>query len=141
MFSVKLREGLGSNDEHLAELGAEGVVLLILVVVLGLVEVAGQLDEVVSDVGLDGALDIRNRAKSCGPALEGGNIVAKVSAILNQIGQFISNSAEVLDSSLPMVMQEVFESIVSGCGLRLDFAETGLNFSEALTLNDAVSNT
>ena len=80
-------------------------------------------------------------AKSCGPALEGGNIVAKVSAILNQIGQFISNSAEILDSSLPMVMQEVFESIVSGCGLRLDFAETGLNFSEALTLNDAVSDT
>ena len=141
MFSDKLSEGLRSNDEHLAELGAEGVVLLILVVVLGLVKVAGQLDEVVGDVGLDGGLDVGDGRESCGPALKSGDIVAEVSAILNQIGQFISNGAEVLDSSLPMVAQEVFKGMVSGCGLGLYFAETGLDLSEILSLNDAVSDT
>ena len=94
-----------------------------------------------SDVGLDGGLDIGDGRESCSPALERGNIVAKVSAILDQIRQFVTNGAEILDSSLPMVSQEVLEGMVSGCGLGLDFAETGLNLSEVLTLNDTVSNT
>ena len=94
-----------------------------------------------SDVGLDGGLDVGDGRESCSPALEGGNIVAKVSAILDQIRQFVTNGAEILDSSLPMVSQEVLEGMISGCGLGLDFSETGLNLSEVLTLNDAVSNT
>ena len=94
-----------------------------------------------SDVGLDGVLDVGDGRESCTPALEGGNIVAQVSAILDQIGQFVTNGAEILDSSLPMVGQEVLEGMVSACGFGLDFAETGLNLSEVLTLNDAVSKT
>ena len=94
-----------------------------------------------SDVGLDGGLDVGDGRESCTPALEGGNVVAQVSAILDQIGQFVTNGAEILDSSLPMLGQEVLEGMVSGSGLGLDFAETGLYLSEVLTLDDAVSNT
>mmetsp|Transcript_19539 Transcript_19539/g.23162 ORF Transcript_19539/g.23162 Transcript_19539/m.23162 type:complete len:222 (-) Transcript_19539:4-669(-) len=127
-------EGLGGDDEHLAESGAELVVGLILPLVLRLVQIARQLDQAVRHVGLHDAGQGRGVLEDDGPRLKLGDVVADVHAVLHEVRDALNDHTELLDASEPLTVPKILKSLDGLLALVGAVADASLDLSEALLL-------
>ena len=134
-------ERLGGNHEHVTEHSAEGEVVLSGPVFLSFVQVTGQLDEAVGDVGLDNAREIGWGQEDGGPGLKSGDVSTDGSAVCQQSRECFDDDAELLDSSSPLVGLEVREDVVGVGGFGLAVVNAELNLGEMVLVDDAVDDT
>ena len=131
-------KGLSCDGEHLAELSAEGKVALALPQFLGGGQVAGELDQVLLDVGGDDALKVGSVLEDGSPGLKGGDILADVSAVLKELGGSLDDSEDLMNASGPLFVQEVLEGLDGTLSLGLAVFHAGFDLGEALAFDDTV---
>ena len=134
-------EGLSGDGEHLAEGGAKGPVSLSLPLVLGGVEITGELDKVVGDVALDEIGKGSSVLEDSSPGLELGDVVADVLAVSEDVGKASDDLTELFKASGPLLVEEVLEALDGKLSLGLAIADAGSDLSEALLLKNAVHDT